>query len=730
MKNRKKLLKTLKFAVFIPFLIMVSVTFAFFVSFWAITKNDTFDAKKLSASNMPELLIRDNTGQIIETSTNMTCLPFDYTKLSGQTKNAFISIEDKTFYSHNGINLKRMAGAFLSNLKNKKIVQGGSTISQQLIKNTHLNSDKTIKRKLKEIKLTLDLEKSFSKDQILNAYLSNIYFGNGAYGIESASKVYFNKSSKDLNLAESAMLAGIINAPSSYNPLTNYEKAKLRQEIVLKEMYKDKKITESEYHTAKNQTLNIVGTNINILNQYTNACIMEACELLNLSQNQIKNKKYTLHTYLNKQVQNNITTTLQNNLKNIYADASCLVANTNGEIIAFCGNTSTDLYHLKRQPGSCIKPILVYAPAFEFNNLTLATQILDEPINLDGYSPENANKSYKGNVSVRDAIKKSLNIPAVKVLNSTGIEKSKNLASKMGIPFDSQDNNLSLALGGFTNGITIKELAESYSCLARGGVHSSLKFIDKITDENNNTIYYNSKNSDRVLSSETAYLVTDMLKSVAKSGTASRLSSLSFDVASKTGTVGTINSSNNTDAINASYTSDNIVVCWVSAKDSKHLLNKTINGSTYPTNVSKNTLEYLASLRTPANFTRPASIINANYETDENGKLYLASSNDYQTEIFKSGTQPTEQKSGLGKLNFQINNFSDSKPTLMFDTKNNIIYKVYRDNNLIALLVGRDDRISYTDFSAKKDNIYNYSVVQEYNGESNKSSEIKILCLI
>ena len=231
------------------------------------------------------------------------------------TKDAFISIEDKEFYNHKGLNKKRIVKAMINNIKSRKLKEGASTISQQLIKNTHLSNEKTFERKLKEMALTKKLENNFSKDEILESYLNIIFFGNNCYGLESASKYYFNKDAKDLNLNESCTLAGLIKSPTKYSPILNYDNCLQRRNLVLSEMEKDGKITVDEKLSTQNQpiTLDITQKNENKLNSYSQASIDEASKILKIPAKQIALAGYKIHTYCNSEKQTALKNALSNN---------------------------------------------------------------------------------------------------------------------------------------------------------------------------------------------------------------------------------------------------------------------------------------------------------------------------------------------------------------------------------------------------------------------------------
>ena len=597
MKKIKKIIKI----TLITLICLFSLCIISGVSYYhAVTNSVTLDTAKLESNKQKSnLKILDKNKNIIKPVSNSYA---KISELSTHTKNAFISAEDKRFYNHNGIDYIRIGGAIISNLKTKSFSEGASTISQQLVKNTHLSSEKTISRKLKEIKLTSKLENLYSKDEILELYLNSIYFGNGTYGIETASNHYFSKPAKHLTLAESALLAATINAPTIYNIENNTEKTIQRRNLILDQMAKQNKITSEQADEAKSEPAGLKITKNQASNYIYDEVVNEACKILKLSKDELTDKNITIQTYIDQDLQNELSNQIKKKYSNTNANIATLVINnkTNG-IVAVFGNKS--VLSTPKQPGSAIKPILVYAPAIEYGIISPATKLLDDEINISGYKPENADKKFHGMVSAREALKNSYNIPAVKLLNEIGITKAQNFAKNLGINFSENDNNLSIALGGFTNGITLKSLADAYSAFANEGNFSASTFIKSIS-KNGKVIYENNKRKNEVMSKSTAYLITNMLVDTAKSGTAKRLKNLDYEVASKTGTVGKSHSTKNTDAYNVSYTSTHTILSYFGGDT----LSENINGSTYPTMLTKDVLERLYKTEKPKKFKIPTSV--------------------------------------------------------------------------------------------------------------------------
>ena len=565
-------------------------------------------------------------------------------------KNAFIDTEDKRFYSHPGFDIKRIVKASLVNMKNGSKSQGASTISQQLIKNALLSNEKTYSRKIKELVLAHKMEKEFSKDEILEMYLNTIYFGSNAYGIENASQIYFNKSAKDLTLNESCCLAGLIKSPAKYSPRNNSDNCNERKNLVAKFMLDAGDITEEEYNEVLNSNI-VVSDNIEFDFTYEEEAIYEACKLLNLNERELINKKYEIITFKDNNLQkdiinaNNSVITESENSKNIDLDSVTILANLDGHIKAYYVNSPYDLHNMKRQPASTLKPLAVYLPCIIHNILTPATQILDEPINYNGYSPQNADKTYHGYVSTREAISESLNIPAVKALDYVGTIKAKETLSNLGINIDNSDLNLSLALGSIKNGVTLLDLLSAYTCIANYGTYRPLSFISKIKDKDGNIIYSHDDYSVKSFTDEDCFLLTDMLKDSAKTGTAKRLNSLALPVASKTGTAS--NGENNTDLYNVSYTTEHALITWIANIKDNGLPNNMYS-SVEPTEINKRIFSQLYQNSKPIDFEVPSDVEKLPYdriEAEESHRIVSPTTNlsryilyDY----FKSSNPPQD----------------------------------------------------------------------------------------
>ena len=525
---------------------------------------------------------------------------------------AFVCVEDKRFFTHNGIDAKRVAAAFLKNISSGTLKEGASTISQQLIKNTHLTNGKTFSRKINEMLLARQLEQNYSKSEILEMYLNTIYFGRSAFGIENAANVYFNKSASELTVAESATLAGMIKAPNNYAPDKNRQRSTTRRNVVLKLMYEQGAISKNVYEHAKAEELIYLPKTETIAKTYMSGVVNEACKLLNMTENQLYKSGFVIETYCNQTIQTKLTAS--GNTDKVVdssgkpTDLSCVVADNDGGICA-CYLRGAD-FSTRRQVGSALKPIAVYAPAFNEKIITQASPVLDEETDFNGYKPTNYGKYY-GWTTIKTAVTKSLNIPAVKILNALTLEKAGSYLAKFGLD---GEQNLSLALGNINGGMTPFELCDCYRTLANGGNFRVGRFIKRIFS-NEGEIYADKTDEKRVFDEGASYLVTDLLREATKNGTAKKMKNLPFDIACKTGTVG--NKDGNTSAIAAGYTAEHSFVVWYGGK----LSNKMVGG-TISCEFANSFLSQVYCETKPSNFKKPADIMYANVD--------IASLNEHQ----------------------------------------------------------------------------------------------------
>ena len=437
---------------------------------------------------------------------------------------ATVATEDKNFYIHKGFDFLRIAKAFYINFKNGNISQGASTISQQYIKNLYLTFDKTWDRKIEEAFLTLELETHYSKDEILEGYLNSINYGSGQYGIENASKYYFNKSALDLSLAEASILVGIPKNPSLYNPIYNLDKAKKRQKIVLDSMLEEGYITEEERNVAYNTELVFYGQDdpesVLSINYYKDAVLQELQTITSIPDSLIESGGLHIYTNLDIEVQKKMENIISEEMDGQidYQVASIAVEPSTGKVIALIGgvdyNTSeyNRVTQAERQVGSTFKPILYYA-ALE-NGFTASSTFSSEATTFNmgngkTYSPKNYGEKY-GNkdISLATAIAYSDNIYAVKTHLFLGENVLVETAKRMGIEKKLQAN-ASLALG--TEEISMLDYSNAYTTLANYGVKNDVYLINKITDNDGNILYKHEYKEETVLNKRDVFILNELL---------------------------------------------------------------------------------------------------------------------------------------------------------------------------------------------------------------------------
>ena len=512
---------------------------------------------------------------------------------------AFVAVEDKRFYAHGGLDVLRIGKAALRNIASFSFREGASTISQQLIKNTHLSGEKTIRRKLKEWKLTFELEKSYSKEQILELYLNSIYFGHSAFGVGSAAQYYFGKDAGELVPAESAMLAALVRSPNRYSPFRDGAACKERRDLVLDLMEEQGVLSAQEAKEAKETPLPQT-PHENKTSGYVRLVFEELSETFPELDSE---DKLVVETYFDR--------ALQEKMEAYPAECGCtlIAAENEGHALIAYHTTAGEI---RRSPASLIKPLGVYAPALEEGLLSPATPLLDEPVSYGGYSPKNYDGKCAGYVSAREALARSLNIPAVKVMNSVTPKKSAQYLREMALPVYAEDETLALALGGMREGFTMRELASAFLTLSDGGLFAPAKCIRRVTDESGKVLYERAEEKRRVFSEETSYLLSDMLHTAATEGTAKKLRTLPYFVSAKTGTGGT--EKGNTDAYAMGYTSEHTLGVWLGNSDNSPIL---ATGGGEPANELYALFKALYQERTPEAFVRPEGVVEAALDREE-----------------------------------------------------------------------------------------------------------------
>ena len=476
--------------------------------------------------------------------------------------NAITSIEDKRFFTHRGIDVYRIMGAAINNLRHNS-TQGGSTLDQQLIKLAYFStntSDQTLKRKSQEIWLSLQMERQYTKQEILTFYVNKVYMGNGYYGMKTAAKSYFGKELGDLSVAQAALLAGIPQAPTQYDPYTNPDAAKERRNTVLNEMYEDKNISKEEYEQAKATDISdglLPLTNKASYEPYLDNYIKQVIEQVSTEANaDIYSAGLDVYTNLDPDIQKYIWNVYNSNDYIAYPDdkfqvASTIIDVTNGRVVAQLGSRHQDenialgtnqAVQTDRDWGSTMKPITDYAPAIEKRVYTnTGTTVYDTPYNFPGTSTPvyNWDRKYYGSISLTYAIQKSRNVPAVKALQATGLEYAQSFLKDLGIEYPEMFYSNAISSSTTSSdpkyGASSEKMAAAYASFANGGTYYKPSYIKSIKFEDGSTKSYDSKGVE-AMSPQTAYMMNSMLKQVLTGGTATEAYVPGTINAGKTGT--------------------------------------------------------------------------------------------------------------------------------------------------------------------------------------------------
>ena len=628
--------------------------------------------------------VLDYTGEPIDNGGDYASLD----EIPNDLVNAFVAVEDKRFYQHNGLDYRRITGALVANLKSKNAAQGASTITCQLIKNTHLTQEKTIKRKIKEAKLALELEKAYDKEDILEMYLNVIYLGGGCYGVKSAAHSYFGKEPQDLTLVECASIAATTVNPSLYSPRRNEQNNLKRRNMVLTLMEKQGFISQEQAEDARNTTLSLKKINDDIYETYRINAIDEAARLTGLDVKQLADG-YSIFTYCDPRVQQKAYNAINRQAAKDNVDYMALYASTSGEIKGFCSNFDNAESAIRRQIGSTIKPF-VYASAIEQNLLLPDSILLDEPRSFGDYTPHNYHDVYYGKVAARDALAHSANVAAVKTLEYAGLERTFGYIMDCGLPLHNKDKHLGLALGGLTYGCTMDELATAYCTLAAGGIRHTAAFVDKVTDPDGKVVYRREQHPERVMKATTAYLVTDMLTETVRTGTARKLGELDTPLAAKTGTVEST-TGGNSDAWCVAYTAGSVAISWAGNLSMDKARMHDISGGGFAATMVKTILSGEQGVQ----FTRPDGVKSVDidgYTYDRDGTIALASPNTpakYRRAILASDSYTLSMSTTFEQVpdvdcHFYVD---EHGVNLVFSPSAVCSYRVYYDNGFSIELV-------------------------------------------
>jgi penicillin-binding protein 2A len=541
-------------------------------------------------------VIYDKNGNIASKISANKSESVTYDQLPQHLINAVVAIEDHRFFKHNGVDFIGIVRAFVRNTKAGGIVEGGSTITQQLTKNAFLSTEKSYKRKMDEVFLAREIEKEFTKEEILEIYLNTIYFGDGEWGIKRAALHYFGKEVEDLTIDEAALLAGLIKAPSALSPYRHLENAIKRRNVVLERMRQQSYITAEQLLEAKKAEV--------VLNEkggdplrgkfpfYVDHVLEEAINKYGLTQDELLTGGYQIYTELDPIKQEALEMVYEDDSlfpngagDQIVQSGAILLNPQTGGIQALIGGRGEHVFRgynratqLIAQPGSTMKPLAVYTPALE-NGWEITDELKDEPMVFDSYEPKNYNDQYRGAIPMYTAVRDSVNVPAVWLLNEIGLNKGLEALDKFGIPLEEKDRHLGVALGGMDKGVSPLTMAEAYSVFPNGGERVEGHSIVKIVSPNGTVVAEWKGSGVKVTDKEVADKVTTLLLDVVEHGTGRAAQIPGREVAGKTGSTQVpIEGINGVkDQWFVGYTPELVGAIWVGydKTDSEHYLTTT-----------------------------------------------------------------------------------------------------------------------------------------------------------
>lgn len=569
-------------------------------------------------------------------------------EIPDQMKEAIIAIEDQRFYKHNGIDPIRIVGAALSNFRSRSVAQGGSTITQQLVKLSVFStkaSDQTLKRKSQEAILALKVEQAYSKDQILALYLNKIYFGNNVYGVETASQYYFGKTLSDLTLSQTATLAGMPQAPNNYDPINQPEQSQRRRNIVLGQMLEMKDISKEEYDQAiaTDITDGLVTEHDQTKNDLVNDAFLQIVidEVKEQTGLDVYKDGLQVYTTLDSDLQQHLydvvnTSAYINYQSSDLQNAATILDTESGGLRAVIGGRHQDVLlgfnratQLNRSVGSTIKPLTSYGPAIEYLNYSTGQTVVDEPYDYSSGDPiYNWDRKYMGTMTIRQALATSRNIPALKVFQEVGTDNITAFLKKLGITLNNEGANGLVESNAITGNITPLNLASAYRSFATLGKYKPAYTVEKVITRDGQEISLDHEDT-QAIKPETAYMITDMLKDVFTYGTASSINNPNIIQAGKTGTtnytkeqeksLGIQNTGNVPDSWFVGYTTNNVISIWTgydNPLEDGHSLDYTeqaISRDLYAEMIS-----YITQKGSPEDWTMPDTVLreNAVFGTD------------------------------------------------------------------------------------------------------------------
>ncbi|MBO8129470.1 MAG: penicillin-binding protein 1A [Peptococcaceae bacterium] len=662
-KNKKKKKYRLSFLrlfiVVIAFVLLAGGAGAFGLVVVSLKDLPAFDIEKLYPPNATR--IYDKNGELITRIGQENRVPVDIKQVPPIVKKAVLAAEDSRFYQHHGIDFRRIAAAAWHDITSGNLTaQGASTITQQLVKNSFLSPDKSFKRKIQEVFLAIQVERHYTKDEILEMYLNRMYFGEGAYGIQTASQTYFGKDVQDIEAPEeAALLAGLLQAPSYYSPFQNPEAALQRRNIVLNEMLENGFITPEQAAEAKNKPLKL-GDKTPLAQQYPYPYFIDYVTeqlVAEFGEAKVFREGLKVYTTLDPEIQqaaeaaladkDNFPTSQRDDKGTLQPQAAIVTLDPHtGHIKAIVGgrehtqrrqwNRAT---RTQRQPGSAFKPIISYGPGIEYLGMGPATVIDDIPLEFPNWDPKNYDGKYRGLITMRTALTWSINMPAIQVLERVGLQRATKFAEKLGITsLVPEEEGLALALGGLNKGITPLQMAAAYGAFANLGVYVKPTAITRVENNEGNLIKDYEPIRKRAMKPTTAYLITDQLRSVVNRGTGKNARMGDRPVAGKTGTT-----DKRENIWFVGYTPELVTAVWMGYDDATKSLSKGSYGGTYCARIWRQVMTAALKNTPIRNFPRPPGIVTATVDS-KSGLLPgpLTPPEHQVTDLFARNTVPTE----------------------------------------------------------------------------------------
>jgi 1A family penicillin-binding protein len=624
------------------------VTYAYFA-------RDINDPERLMNRNRTGIVLLDRNGEEFYSSGRINSQDnVGLDKISDHLEKALIASEDKEFYNHRGYSLRGTLLALYANILNKDLTKyGGSTITQQLVKNTLLTNDKNFLRKYQEVSIAIAVDRQYSKDEILAMYLNSVYFGEGAFGIAQAAEVYFGKTAQDLTVAESSMLVGLLPAPSAYSPLSGDKaQAKEQQEGVLGHMVESGYINDKQKNQAQQAELSYAAGSGEEAPEHAQHFAMMVLDELNerYGEEKVIRSGYQVTTGLDLGWQKAAEEQVRQRVAELSAQGGTnagLVAidPKSGQLRVLVGSADwnnaefgkVNMAFANRQPGSSFKPIY-YAEALDKKLITPATILKDEPITFaDGYEPLNYDFAYRGDITVRRALALSLNITAVEVMQKVGAQNASEAARRMGISTITEPEKYGLTLALGTAEAKLLEMTNAYAAFANQGMQFETANIISIKDKFDKTIRTEKPKSKRVIGEEASFLTSSILSDYdARQPTFGYSLSLEGrDAAVKTGTT-----DDNRDAWTIGYTPSLSVGVWVGNNANKPM--SGVAGSSGAAPIWRNSMQQFLGDSPAENFSQPSNVVSA-FICSANGKRAQSNFAGTYTEYFIRGTIPEGQ---------------------------------------------------------------------------------------